>query len=87
MTLASLATAATEKASIEAFRRDVVEASKSALVLVDFWAEWCGPCKTLTPMLERVTAENAPRVQLVKIDVDKNTAPASQSPTQSAPTV
>lgn len=85
--MASLATAATEKASIEAFRRDVIEASKSALVLVDFWAEWCGPCKTLTPLLERVVAENAPRVQLVKIDVDKNQTLAQQFRIQSIPTV
>ncbi len=85
--MASLATAATEKASIDAFRRDVVEASKDALVLVDFWAEWCGPCKTLTPLLERVTAANAPRVKLVKIDVDKNQSLASQFRIQSIPTV
>ena len=85
--MASLATAATEKASIEAFRRDVVDASKDALVLVDFWAEWCGPCKTLTPLLERVTAANAPRVKLVKIDVDKNQSLAAQFRIQSIPTV
>jgi putative thioredoxin len=85
--LASLATAATEKASIEAFRRDVIEASKTALVLVDFWAEWCGPCKTLTPLLERTVAALAPRVQLVKIDVDKNQTLAAQFRIQSIPTV
>jgi putative thioredoxin len=85
--LASLATAATEKASIEAFRRDVVDASKDALVLVDFWAEWCGPCKTLTPLLERITAAHAPRVKLVKIDVDKNQSLAAQFRIQSIPTV
>ena len=85
--MASLATAATEKASIEAFRRDVVEASATALVLVDFWAEWCGPCKTLTPLLERTVAEYAPRVTLVKIDVDKNQTLASQFRIQSIPTV
>jgi putative thioredoxin len=85
--LASLATAATEKASIEAFRHDVIEASRDALVLVDFWAEWCGPCKTLTPLLERVTAAHAPRVKLVKIDVDKNQALAAQFRIQSIPTV
>jgi putative thioredoxin len=85
--LASLATAATEKASIEAFRRDVIDASQTALVLVDFWAEWCGPCKTLTPLLERVVAENAARVKLVKIDVDKNQTLASQFRIQSIPTV
>jgi len=85
--LASLATAATEKASIDAFRRDVIEASRDALVLVDFWAEWCGPCKTLTPLLERVTDANAPRVKLVKIDVDKNQSLAAQFRIQSIPTV
>ncbi len=85
--MASLATAATEKASVEAFRRDVVDASKDALVLVDFWAEWCGPCKTLTPLLERVTAAYAPRVKLVKIDVDANQTLASQFRIQSIPTV
>ena len=83
----NLATAATEKASIEAFRRDVVEASATALILVDFWAEWCGPCKTLTPLLERVVATYAPRVALVKIDVDKNQGLASQFRIQSIPTV
>jgi putative thioredoxin len=87
ITLASLATAATEKASIEAFRHDVIDASRDALVLVDFWAEWCGPCKTLTPLLERVVAENAARVKLVKIDVDKNQTLASQFRIQSIPTV
>ena len=86
VTLASLATAATEKASIEAFRRDVIDASKDALILVDFWAEWCGPCKTLTPLLEKVVAAND-RVSLVKIDVDKNTTLAGQFRIQSIPTV
>jgi putative thioredoxin len=85
--LASLATAASEKASIEAFRRDVIDASKTMLVLVDFWAEWCGPCKTLTPMLERAVAANPDRVALVKIDVDKNQTLASQFRIQSIPTV
>jgi putative thioredoxin len=86
-TLASLATAATEKASTDAFRSDVIDASRSALVLVDFWAEWCGPCKTLTPLLERVVAERAPRVKLVKIDVDANQTLAAQFRIQSIPTV
>ncbi len=85
--MASLATTASEKASIDAFRADVIDASKDALVLVDFWAEWCGPCKTLTPLLERVVGENAARVKLVKIDVDKNQTLASQFRIQSIPTV
>jgi putative thioredoxin len=78
---------AAEKASIEAFRRDVIDASKSALVLVDFWAEWCGPCKTLGPALERLVEARAPKVKLVKIDVDKNQALSAQFRIQSIPTV
>jgi putative thioredoxin len=54
---------------------------------VDFWAEWCGPCKTLGPLLEKVTAAHAPRVKLVKIDVDKNQTLAAQFRIQSIPTV
>ncbi|MEI6484666.1 MAG: thioredoxin [Sphingomonadales bacterium] len=85
--MATLPNPAAEKASIEAFRRDVIEASKTALVLVDFWAEWCGPCKTLGPLLEKVVAARAPKVQLVKIDVDKNQTLAAQFRIQSIPTV
>lgn len=85
--MASIPNPVAEKASIEAFRRDVIEASKTALVLVDFWAEWCGPCKTLGPALEKLVAARAPKVQLVKIDVDKNQALAAQFRIQSIPTV
>lgn len=85
--MASIPNPAAEKASIEAFRRDVIEASKSALVLVDFWAEWCGPCKTLGPLIEKVVDARAPKVKLVKIDVDANQALAAQFRIQSIPTV
>ena len=85
--MASLATSQSERASIAAFKTDVIDASMNALILVDFWAEWCGPCKTLTPLLERVVAGYAPRVQLVKIDVDKNQTLASQFRIESIPTV
>ena len=85
--MASLSTPQADKASIDAFKRDVIDASATTLVLVDFWAEWCGPCKTLTPALERVVAANAPRVALVKIDVDKNPAISAQFRIQSIPTV
>jgi putative thioredoxin len=87
MNLATIPNPAAEKASIEAFRRDVIEASKTALVLVDFWAEWCGPCKTLGPLIEKVVAARAPKVKLVKIDVDANQALAAQFRIQSIPTV
>ena len=85
--MASIPNPAAEKASIEAFRRDVIEASKGALVLVDFWAEWCGPCKTLGPLIEKVVAARAPKVKLVKIDVDANQTLAAQFRIQSIPTV
>ena len=53
------------------FMQDVIEASKTVPVIVDFWATWCGPCKTLTPMLEAAVTAAKGRVKLVKIDVDK----------------
>jgi putative thioredoxin len=69
------------------FIKDVVEPSRSGPVLVDFWATWCGPCKTLTPMLEKAVRAAGGAVRLVKIDVDKNPAYAGQLRVQSIPTV
>ncbi len=74
------------------FMQDVVEASRQMPVLVDFWATWCGPCKTLTPTLEKVVRAAGGRVKLVKIDIDKNRALVQQLvqaglPLQSVPTV
>jgi putative thioredoxin len=74
------------------FVAEVIEASRTMPVLVDFWATWCGPCKTLTPALERVVRAAGGRVKLVKIDIDKNRALVQQLtqlgiPLQSVPTV
>lgn len=69
------------------FTKDVIEASRDALVLVDFWATWCNPCKQLTPILEKVVRSYGGRVRLVKIDVDANQAIAAQLRIQSMPTV
>jgi putative thioredoxin len=74
------------------FVKEVIEASRTVPVLVDFWATWCGPCKTLTPILERVVTAAAGRVKLVKVDVDKNRGLVEQLarmglPMQSIPTV
>jgi putative thioredoxin len=69
------------------FMADVVEASREVPVIVDFWATWCGPCKTLGPALEAAVARQGGKVRLVKIDVDKNPAYAGQLRVQSIPTV
>ncbi len=69
------------------FVNDVIKASMTVPVVVDFWATWCGPCKTLTPLLERLVQQAGGRVRLVKIDIDKNQDLAAQLRIQSVPTV
>jgi putative thioredoxin len=73
--------------SDQTFMADVVEASQTVPVIVDFWAPWCGPCKTLGPALEAAVTKAKGAVKLVKIDVDQNQAIAGQLQVQSIPTV
>ncbi|MGE0613979.1 MAG: thioredoxin [Hyphomicrobiales bacterium] len=69
------------------FVKDVMEASKSAIVLVDFWAPWCGPCKQLTPILEAAVKAAKGRVRLVKMNIDEHPAIPGQMGVQSIPAV
>src|SRR5215472_7193792 len=73
--------------STATFMTDVIDASHEAAVVVDFWATWCGPCKTLGPMLEKAVKDAKGAVRLVKIDIDKNQQLAQQMRIQSIPAV
>ena len=72
---------------IAGFMNDVIEQSKTVPVIVDFWAPWCGPCKQLTPLLEKLVSQGGGIVKLVKVNVDDNQQLAAQLQVQSVPTV
>ncbi|QUL37006.1 thioredoxin [Erythrobacter sp. JK5] len=86
--MASMGLNIEEQKAVDRFRKEVVDPSQTKLVIVDFWAEWCGPCKALTPTLEKIAAEYADKgVVLAKINVDEEQFIASQFQVRSIPTV
>ncbi len=86
--MASMGLNLDEQKAVERFQKDVVAPSMDKVVVLDFWAEWCGPCKALAPLLEKVCAEYADKgVVLAKLNVDEERFIASQFQVQSIPTV
>ena len=69
------------------FALDVIERSKEKIVIVDFWAPWCGPCKALTPILESQASKKSEHIEVVKVNIDENQSIASQLRIQSIPAV
>ena len=86
-TLGATPTELVKEGSDQTFMADVIEASKAQPVIVDFWAPWCGPCKTLAPALEKAVIAAKGKVKLVKINIDENPMAPTRYGVRSIPTL
>ena len=79
--------ASAEIIDVTDFAREVIERSQQIPVLVDFWADWCGPCHSMAPILEQLASDNAGRVKVVKLDVDASPQTPAALGIRSIPTL
>ena len=85
--MATLGLSEAEREAVEKFRHDVVEPSMTSLVILDFWAEWCGPCRMIAPALEEIAGAMGEKVKIVKLNVDENPNVAQKYGIMSIPTL
>ena len=85
--MATLGLTPDEQKAVEQFRKDVVEPSMTSLIILDFWAEWCGPCKMIGPSLEEISDELGEQVTIAKINIDENPDAPTQYGVRGIPTM
>lgn len=87
ISVATLGLSEAERESIERFERDVIQPSMTALVILDFWAEWCGPCRRLAPTVDELATDYDGRLVVAKMNVDENPSTPNRFSVRGIPTL